>query len=462
MGKSLKILVVPIQGVGHVNACLGVAQVLIDAGHRVMFTVHQDWCGKLKPYGIEEIVVSSDTDTDEDNPNNNTSNNSDNNNLLSIGGLPSGDSLQSHAEGLLKVGNISGLLPLEKASRTGPKVRMWMKRAIHVDQQLERLIPELRPDLIVLDQFLQIPAVDRSGIPCVWSWSTNPVKIIDNDGQLPPCGSGLSAYGDKNQWREYREVRDNAAHNVWQEFNNYIVGRGCQPLDTNCLANTSNCLNIYGYPLELDYLDVRPLPKNYIRFDNLMRYDQHMQFELPEQLLDKPGKLIYFSLGSMGAVDVINMKRLVAILAKSQHRFIVSKGPKHYEYDLPDNMWGQSSVPQIQVLPLVDLVITHGGNNTISETFFYGKPVIVLPLFGDQYDNGQRVDELGYGRRLNAYNCTDRELLTAIDSILNDNELNDKLQKISQRIQSDNSLEKLPKIIEDFIENPTKYLDINN
>ncbi|CAG2102573.1 unnamed protein product [Medioppia subpectinata] len=194
----------------------------------------------------------------------------------------------------------------------------------------------------------------------------------------------------------------------------------------------------------------RPLPKNCIRFDNFMRKDIHLKFEIPVPLRDRPGKLIYFSLGSMGAADVDNMKRLVNILSKSKHRFIVSKGPLYDEYSLADNMWGEGSVPQIQVLPLVDLVLTHGGNNTVTESFYFGKPMIVMPLFGDQYDNAQRVEDKGFGIRLDAYKCSEEELLNAIENLLNDTENYEKLQQISQRIQSDNSIAKLPEIIGDF------------
>ena len=145
---------------------------------------------------------------------------------------------------------------------------------------------------------------------------------------------------------------------------------------------------------------------------------------------------------------VFTLNRLIGILANSKHRFIVSKGPKHQQIELPDNMWGQQSVPQIQLLPVVDLVITHGGNNTITEAFFFGKPVIVMPLFGDQLDNAQRVQEKGFGLRMDPHTCTKEELLSGLDSLLSNEELIEKLKSISRRIQTENSISKLPQLIE--------------
>ena len=110
-------------------------------------------------------------------------------------------------------------------------------------------------------------------------------------------------------------------------------------------------------------------------------------------------------------------------------------------------MWGQRSVPQIQVLPVVDLVITHGGNNTITETFYFGKPMIVFPLFSDQMDNAQRVQEKGFGLRIDPINCSKDELLIGIESLLSDKVLIEKLQNISRRIQFVKSITKSPELI---------------
>jgi len=230
-----------------------------------------------------------------------------------------------------------------------------------------------------------------------------------------------------------------------------VQSKGLPPLAKGRFIYDSPFLNIYGYPLELDYHDIRPLPPKWYRFDNLKRTEQQQKFEIPVPLRDRPGKLVYFSMGSMGGTDLNLMKRLVTILSKSKHRFIVSKGPLHEEYDLPVNMWGAATVPQIQVLPVVDLVVTHGGNNTITETFYFGKPMVVMPIFADQWDNAQRVHEKGFGIRLDAYQCSESELLTAIDKLLNDKILIQNLKNISQRIQSDNSIVKLPQIIEQLV-----------
>jgi len=163
----------------------------------------------------------------------------------------------------------------------------------------------------------------------------------------------------------------------------------------------------------------RPLDATWQRLDSSVRQTDG-EPDLPPLITDRPpgSALIYLSLGSLGSADVALMRRLVELLSRTPHRYIVSKGPQHLEYELADNMWGGEFLPQTKLIPLVDLVITHGGNNTTTEALHFGKPMIVLPLFWDQYDNAQRVDETGFGVRLRTYAFADNELHGAIEQLL--------------------------------------------
>jgi UDP:flavonoid glycosyltransferase YjiC (YdhE family) len=99
-------------------------------------------------------------------------------------------------------------------------------------------------------------------------------------------------------------------------------------------------------------------------------------------------------------------------------------------------MWGAEFLPQASILPRADLVLTHGGNNTTTECFHFGKPMVVLPVFWDQYDNAQRVEELGLGRRLDTYRCSEEELAGAIDALLADEVLRRRLDAMAARLRT--------------------------
>jgi len=111
-------------------------------------------------------------------------------------------------------------------------------------------------------------------------------------------------------------------------------------------------------------------------------------------------------------------------------------------------MAGAEFLPQTSVIPLCDLVITHGGNNTVTECLHYGKPMVVLPLFWDQYDNAQRMHELGLGIRLGTYEFGDNELHGALDRLLTDTALHRRLADAAVTIQEHDGLRKAAGLIE--------------
>ena len=56
-----------------------------------------------------------------------------------------------------------------------------------------------------------------------------------------------------------------------------------------------------------------------------------------------------------------------------------------------------SWVPQVALLREVQIVISHGGNNTVQETIAAGVPLVVIPFGGDQVVNAARIERLGIG-----------------------------------------------------------------
>ena len=76
--------------------------------------------------------------------------------------------------------------------------------------------------------------------------------------------------------------------------------------------------------------------------------------------------------------------------------------------------------------------------------------MVVLPLFWDQHDNAQRMQELGLGRRLDTYEHEPAELIEAIETLLADLMLPGRLSAISARLQADPGTVKAARLIEGF------------
>jgi len=261
--------------------------------------------------------------------------------------------------------------------------------------------------------------------------SCNPLELPDPD--LPPVFSGYPV-ADRSGWEGFRAEYDRTHRAMWREFDAWVQEHGAPPLGDLQFIHTAD-LNMYLYPAEADYARRRPLDQSWHRVESCVRASD-ASFELPEQLRGGAGGLVYLSLGSLGSADVDLMKRLVDVLGRTPHRYIVSKGPQAGQYELAENMWGEEFMPQPSVLPQVDLVITHGGNNTTTECFHFGKPMIALPLFWDQYDNAQRIAETGFGARLPTYGFGDEELAGAVDRLLADGDLRGRMAAIATRLRA--------------------------
>ena len=52
-------------------------------------------------------------------------------------------------------------------------------------------------------------------------------------------------------------------------------------------------------------------------------------------------------------------------------------------------------MPQTALLPYVDLVVHHGGNNSFTECLYYGRPMVLLPFSSDQFNIARDAEAAG-------------------------------------------------------------------
>ncbi|MFC4013098.1 glycosyltransferase [Nonomuraea purpurea] len=418
---SLTVLFMPESAYGPTNNSIGIGDILRRRGHRVVFAAEASWKGKLEALGFEEDLVDL---------------------------APPPEHAEEQDPGQFWKDFIRETAPEYRKTTqeqletvTKPIWAELIEGAKFCEPQLKAIIERVDPDVIVEDNVITFPALLTTGKKFVRIVSCNPLEVRGEG--IAPLFSGLPA-DDRSEWDAFRAEYDRSHRELWSAFNEWCVEQGAAPLPELDFMHEGD-LNLYVYPEVLDYVDARPLDETWHRLDSSVR-ETDEDFALPFERNE--GSLIYFSLGSLGSSDVELMQRVIDALATTPHQYIVSKGPLHEEIKLPDNMWGAEFLPQTKIIPLCDLVITHGGNNTTTEAMHFGKPMILLPLFWDQYDNAQRVDELGYGVRLSTYTFSDEELKGAVSHLLGDAELRARLAAAGEEIRRRDGLRKAADLIE--------------
>jgi MGT family glycosyltransferase len=391
---------------GPTNNCIGIGDVLRRRGHRVVFIVEESFAGTLEAKGFEERLMRlSPAPTEPEQP---------------------GQFWKDFIRETAPVFRESTREQL--GSFIAPTWQALLDSARYVEPRLVEILGELEPAAIVQDNVCAFPAIPAGGLPWVRILSCNPLEL--KDPALPPPFSGLPM-ADHSGWAEFRAEYARQVGELQADFSAFCVERGAPPLPEFEMIHESPWLNLMLYPDELAYPRSRPPAPTWHTLQTSVRATDE-----PWMPPEPDGRaLIYVSLGSLGSADVPLMERLIDALSRTPHRYVVSRGPQHGEYALADDMIGAEFLPQTSVLQHVDAVITHGGNNTTTECMWFGKPMLVLPIFWDQHDNAQRVHETGYGLRLPTYRFEDQQLASALHRLLTDESLRARAAVAGERLR---------------------------
>jgi|TARA_B110000879_G_scaffold71153_1_gene99383 zeaxanthin glucosyltransferase len=114
-----------------------------------------------------------------------------------------------------------------------------------------------------------------------------------------------------------------------------------------------------------------------------------------DQVDDRP--LVYVALGTFLSHRVDVLKLLSSALQGAGARVAMAIGasPMSEFEPLPEGWLIEPTLPQVGLLGACDLIIHHGGNNSVQEALALGVRQIILPFSTDQFANGADLERTG-------------------------------------------------------------------
>ena len=312
-------------------------------------------------------------------------------------------------------------------------------------KDLPGVLARVRPDMVCVDNVILFPAIKQYGKPWVRIISCSENEIEDPD--IPPHLSGAGE-SDHAAHKRYRDRFNEVIGPIHDDFNAFLAENDEVQYPIGQFFEASPYMNLLLYPEAAKFKRRHPLdPGRFQYLEGCVRKEK--PYAVPAFAKNNDGPLIYVSFGSLGAGDVDLLKRIIAALGKSRYRALVNVGGYKAAYtDVPPNVIVDEWFPQPSVIPQVDAVIHHGGNNSFTECLYFGKPAIIMPYVWDGHDNAMRVQETGHGFKMPRYEWTDAELIAKIEACLNDPKIKAKLAATSKQMQAANGPAKAAKILD--------------
>ncbi|MBR5682418.1 MAG: hypothetical protein IKW96_03925 [Ruminococcus sp.] len=144
---------------------------------------------------------------------------------------------------------------------------------------------------------------------------------------------------------------------------------------------------------------------------------------------DESKKLVFISLGTIFGKDLEFYHRCIEAFRDSDEYQVIMSVGKFVDIaetfkDIPGNFSIYNYVPQTQLLPEVDVFITHAGFNSTSEGLASGAAMVLVPQAVDQFDVAKVVQNLKAGIELNKHeiDITPDIIKNAVDEAYNSRE----------------------------------------
>jgi MGT family glycosyltransferase len=196
------------------------------------------------------------------------------------------------------------------------------------------------------------------------------------------------------------------------------------------LTSTPGQPTIYVYPEALHDRS-RSLPANHVFIGSLARSETLVDQRLPSGR----GPRVLVALGSFLSARDDVLRCAVDAAATAGWRLVLAHGSTPLEQlgVLPAGAIVERHIAQVAWLRHTDVLITHGGNGSVTEAAAAGVPMVVLPFSTDQFSGAAAIERAGLGTALAPNQLAPVALAAAVDSVMR-SDAADRARAVAQEI----------------------------
>ena len=319
--------------------------------------------------------------------------------------------------------------------------------------ELDRATRHLQPDLLLTSSgtpWVGIAAC-QTGIPVI-SFSSTLISV--EDSAVPPFKSNFIP---KHTLRSRLRT--------WFEWRKLFLYRRLYSRDWDISGDLKKLARHFGYPMSKIDFRVETWPRllltEFVFFPEQLDFPRPRKPEgaffiesavdierrdgdFPWDRVDEHKPLIYCTLGSLlpfkfpARSSQFFQMFMDAMAQRPAWQGVVTVGNylKPDEFNCPDNVFITSVAPQVEMLKRASLMISHGGVTGVKESAFMGVPMLLMPVYYDEFGNAARVVYHGLGARLRLKEVSALELGRLIDRVLEDSSYSERAKLMSEKLRN--------------------------
>jgi len=293
---------------------------------------------------------------------------------------------------------------------------MW--EPVRVAREVQAVVAEIQPDAIIVDHlaFSARLALVAAGVPYADVVLGHPSALPVGDevyGYPPTWPAAFDPSAD--ELRMLRELCDRVSESFTAEWNSALAQLAPNaPASTSAFGEHGDLL-LLNYPAELSAPARTAILPPHRFLGSAVRVEAR-DAEVDAWLAESNKPFVYVSFGSFLSVRADVLARVCAALHRLGIRGAIATGSADRAElgELPVDWLVREFLPQVTLLERAAAAVTHGGNNSVTESMTMGVPLVVLPFSTDQFAGAAALEDAGFGVVLPPNTATVAELANAV------------------------------------------------